>query len=110
MRKRTAVRGLILGCAVACTVAAAVFTAITHAPKTPFATVESSAARAPAVGYIVGQWEGLLAVYAADGGQPLEIFDVYIASLPPEERVRLTAGIPAVDDVALARLLEDYTG
>ena len=79
----------------------------TAAPPVP--TAESSAPTAPAVGYVVGQWEGLLAVFAAGDRQPLEVYDIYIAALPREEQVRLTAGIPAADDEALARLLEDYT-
>ena len=103
-------RGWILGGAVLAAAVSVVAAAglRTHSAPAPARTV-STAEAAPVTGYTVGQWEGLLAVFAAGGKQPLEVYDIYIAAFPHEEQVRLTAGIPAADAEALARLLEDYT-
>lgn len=110
MHKRILIRGCILGTALACVAVSGTVFALTRTPRTPPAAhAESSAAAAPAVGYVVGQWEGLLAVYAAGEQQPITVYDIYIGTFPQEEQVRLTAGIPAADEVTLARLLEDYT-
>lgn len=103
-------RGAVLGSvALLAAVGWVRFAAVHSSAAPPAAHAESSAAAAPATGYVVGQWEGLLAVYTAGEQQPLTVYDIYIGTFPQEEQVRLTAGIPAADEVTLARLLEDYT-
>ncbi len=57
----------------------------------------------------VGEWKGQLAVFFPGSDVPAEVYEVFIASLPPEEQARLRERIPADDETALARLLEDYT-
>ena len=60
-------------------------------------------------GWILGIWQGKLAVFPAGAAEPCQIYDVYVASLPPEEQERLSAGLVVPDDPTLASLLEDYT-
>ena len=61
-------------------------------------------------GFVVGTWEGRLAVFALGEAQPMQVYEVYIASLPPEEQVRLREGVTVPDRPTLAALIEDYTG
>ena len=58
---------------------------------------------------ILSQWEGKLAVFLEGNPMPDEVFDVYIASFPEEEQIRLRQGIRVTNDTELARYLEDYT-
>ena len=74
---------------------------------TPETSAESAASRE--AGWVVGVCEGKLAVFPAGAAEPTRVYEVYIASLPREERERLAAGVIAADDTALASLLEDYT-
>ena len=59
--------------------------------------------------YTIGEYNGRLAVYTDGQELPREVYDVYLATLPEEEQLRLRAGIPVEDDVQLQQLLEDYT-
>lgn len=60
--------------------------------------------------YIVGQWNGKLAVFTLPNTTaPSKIYDVYLTSLPTEEQQRLKTGIPVYDQQTLQSLLEDYT-
>ena len=82
-------------------------------PLSSSATVTGAESPAPASEpvetYIVGEWEGRLAVFAEGRQTPDQVYDVYISTLPEEEQKRLEAGIPASDEKELASLLEDYT-
>lgn len=60
-------------------------------------------------GYILGAWEGKLAVFLAGNPTPDEVFDVYLVTLPEEEQRALEAGIPIPDEETLQKRLEDYT-
>lgn len=60
-------------------------------------------------GFVIGVWENKLAVFHAGSAEPMQIYDVYIASLPEEEQERLRAGVVAENAAALASFLEDYT-
>ena len=58
----------------------------------------------------VGQWEGKLAVFTPQSNTPTAVYDVFIASLPPDEQTALRAGIAVQTEAELQGLLEDYTG
>ncbi|MCI8554371.1 MAG: hypothetical protein HFJ80_05440 [Clostridiales bacterium] len=80
--------------------------------REPIHTAESApgAKAAPAAaGYIVGAWEGRLAVFIKGDSAPSQVYDVYIATLPEEEQQRLAEGVFAAGEGELAMLLEDYT-
>ena len=60
-------------------------------------------------GFIIGVWEGQLAVFEMGAPLPTQVYEVFVASLPFEEQVRLKAGVAVPDRPALAALIEDYT-
>ena len=60
--------------------------------------------------YTIGAWEGQVAVFEGDQAFPRQVFDVYIAALPEEQRRQVLEGVPAETDAQLSVLLEDYTG
>ena len=60
-------------------------------------------------GWILGVWNGQLAVFAPGAPEPYELYDIYIASLPEEEQARLQGGVIAKSKSDLESLLEDYT-
>lgn len=64
----------------------------------------------PEAAYYLRDYHGRIAVYAAgsDAAQPLEIYDIYTRLLPEQDLLALQSGVPAADDAALQRLLEDY--
>lgn len=75
---------------------------------TPSTTV--STATSPPTGYLLGEWNGKLALYQAGHPYPEEVYDVFVRSFPAEDRERLEQGIPVADETELERLLEDYSG
>ncbi len=60
--------------------------------------------------YTIGAWEGQVAVFEGDQEFPRQVFDVYVAALPEEQRRQVLEGVPAETDAQLSVLLEDYTG
>lgn len=59
--------------------------------------------------FVIGSYDGQVAVFERGADYPMRVYDVSIAALPPEEQAKLQAGIPAADADALSVLLEDYT-
>lgn len=76
--------------------------------KSPDKSTEQSTT-AYEIGYILGQHEGKLAVYKSSSSTPIEIFDVYISSLPSHDKGELEKGIYASSEDELQILIEDYT-
>lgn len=60
-------------------------------------------------GYILSAYDGRIAVFEDRSSKPIEVFDVYISSLPYSEQNELINGIRASDKSELQRLIEDYT-
>lgn len=71
----------------------------------PARTDPESAAAAP---YILKDHGGRLAVFAAEGGEPLRVYDVYTHLLPESDVASLQKGIPVESEERLDRLLEDF--
>ncbi len=59
--------------------------------------------------FVIGDWNGQVAVFEGGEEYPIRVFDVFTAALPAEEQARVLAGIPAQDEDRLSVLLEDYT-
>ncbi len=59
--------------------------------------------------YTFSQYQGKLALYQRGYAMPVEIFDVYLDTLPEEERLLVTAGICAETDAEIQKIIEDYT-
>lgn len=82
------------------------------APTTTQSVTESATTTATSAAplYILGEWDGKLAVFTMpQTDTPSKVYDVYLSSLPAEEQTRLEAGIPVYDEKKLQSLLEDYT-
>ena len=62
----------------------------------------------PQPAYVLSVYRGQLAVFTPESDAPHEVFDTRITSLPVEEAERLYHGIPAEDDAALQKLIEEY--
>ncbi|MDR3552071.1 MAG: BofC C-terminal domain-containing protein [Clostridia bacterium] len=60
-------------------------------------------------GYIVRDYNGKVAVFSAQGGEPQQVLDVYTSTLPQEARLQLQAGIHVGTRDELLALLENYS-
>ncbi len=63
----------------------------------------------PQAQYTFSQYQGRLALYERGFSMPVEIYDVYLDSLPKEDRDLITAGINAETDAEIQKIIEDYT-
>ena len=60
-------------------------------------------------GYYLGEYGGKLATYSTSSNEPIEVFDVYVSSLPPNDVKKIREGIYASNEDDLHRLVEDFT-
>ncbi len=74
-------------------------------PKAP--TPQTTEAPTPL--YTFSQYQGRLALYQRGYAMPVEIYDVYLDSLPEEDRLQITEGISADSDAEIQKIIEDYT-
>lgn len=58
--------------------------------------------------WIVGIWQGYVAVFRENADLPETVLDMPASALPEPDRSALEQGIPVSDVQALAALLEDY--
>lgn len=59
--------------------------------------------------YRLSVYDGRIAVFVSDETEPIEVFDVFVASLPYDEQIELRNGLFATDKGELQKLIEDYT-
>ena len=59
--------------------------------------------------FVVASYNEKIAVFENGSIEPIEIFDVYVNSLPPEDIKAVNSGIHAYGSEELNRLIEDYT-
>ena len=59
--------------------------------------------------YVIGNWEGQVAVFEGRHTFPRQVYDVPVDTLPEQQRREVLEGVPAADDAELSVLLEDYT-
>ena len=59
--------------------------------------------------YVIGEWEGQVAVFENDQPFPKQVFDSFVEALPPEQQQQVRQGIPVEDETQLSLLLEDLT-
>ena len=59
--------------------------------------------------YVLSTYDGRIALFKSGYSMPVEIYDVYIDTLPEEEQKNLEKGISAQNDEQALRLVEDYT-
>lgn len=60
--------------------------------------------------YMLKEYNGKLAVFETNSEHPVEVFSIFVDSLPQVDRDLLKDGIPASTKAELLRLIEDYTG
>ncbi len=59
--------------------------------------------------YRLSVYDGRIAVFETDETEPIEVFDVFVASLPYDEQIELRNGLTATDRNELQKLIEDFT-
>ncbi|MBE6828443.1 MAG: hypothetical protein E7514_07560 [Ruminococcaceae bacterium] len=59
--------------------------------------------------YTLGVYDGRVALYKRNFSMPVEIYDVYLDTLPEADRGLIENGIYAYSDEEAERLIEDYT-
>ena len=58
--------------------------------------------------YLLKEYQQQIGVFHPGEDTPLQILDVYVATLPYADQIRLKEGIPAESEVELQALIEDY--
>lgn len=59
--------------------------------------------------YIVGVYKEKIAIFTQGDSIPIEIFDVYVTTLPPKDQKTLRKGVYVQGKAELKRMIEDYT-
>lgn len=59
--------------------------------------------------YIIGVYEEKIAVFAQGDSVPIEVYDVYVTTLPENDQKDIRKGIVVYGRVKLKYLIEDYT-
>ena len=59
--------------------------------------------------YTLSEYKGKIAVFKNQESVPIDIYDVYITTLPQHDRTLLEKGIHIETPEELQRLIEDYT-
>lgn len=103
-------KGIRIFCAVCLIFSVVILT--TDAVRTSVTGVETEAAstqEAAQAPYTLGVYQGKIASFHTGSDEPMEVFEVYLDSLPAVNRQELLRGIPAQSLQELQRLIEDYT-
>lgn len=58
--------------------------------------------------YVLKDYRGQIALFSQEKEKPIEVYDIYTSSLPPEDAVAVKKGILATESEIVA-LLEQYT-
>ena len=58
--------------------------------------------------FLLGSYNGYIALWKSGSHQPLEIFPYSVHSLPPADQARLRDGIPISSWEQLQMLMQDY--
>lgn len=59
--------------------------------------------------YTLSEYDGKLALFKRGYSMPVEIYDVYLSSLPDSEQSKIKDGISAESDDEILKIIEDYT-
>lgn len=58
--------------------------------------------------FLIGNYNGYIALWTEEGADPKKVFPYSVASLPHADQARVNAGIRVESAEDLQRLLEDY--
>ena len=75
----------------------------------PSAEKADAAVTAAEIYGVLSVWDGKLALFCGEE-TPAAVYDVWIETLPEEERKKLEIGIVATSRAAFLQLLQEYTG
>ncbi len=76
----------------------------------PFKQSSKPAVQTEAVGeYVIGVYQEKIAVFTQGDSLPIEIFDVYVSTLPALDQKELLNGVKVKGKVELRKRIEDYT-
>lgn len=59
--------------------------------------------------YTLSEYKGKVALYKSGYAMPVEIYDIYVDSLPDEEKTKVEEGIDAQTDEEIIKIIEAYT-
>ena len=59
--------------------------------------------------YIISVYDGKIAVFTQSDKLPIEVYDVYVSTLPEKDQKALQKGIKVEGKIKLKYLIEDYT-
>lgn len=59
--------------------------------------------------YIISVYKEKIAVFAQGDSVPIEVYDVYVSTLPEKDQIELKKGITVYGKNKLRYLIEDYT-
>ena len=59
--------------------------------------------------YTMAEYKGKIAVFKNNDSVPMDVFDVYVSTLPQHDRTLLENGIHIETSEELQKLIEDYT-
>jgi len=59
--------------------------------------------------YVIGVYEERVAVFAQGDSIPIEVYDVYVSTLPETDQRELKKGVKVFGKIKLKQLIEDYT-
>lgn len=59
--------------------------------------------------YTLSQYDGKLALFKRGYSMPVEIYEVYLSSLPQDEQSKIKSGISAQTDEEILKIIEDCT-
>ncbi len=79
-------------------------------PVSPAAVLGNDEADAQKPLFIIRSYDGKIAVYKNGDPTPFEVLDVYLFTLPEQDRSLLDRGIGVNSTDELVSLIEDYTG
>ena len=99
-------RMVVLAVAVAITVAAVAIWAIFRL----LLPIQEDTDRQREPQYVIGDWQGKVAVFEGQSDYPMQILEVQTRTLPETQRRQVQQGVPVRDGDRLWQVLEDYTG
>ena len=59
--------------------------------------------------YVIGVYDEKIAVFAQGDSVPIEVYDVYVSTLPESDQKALKKGVEVFGKAKLKFLIEDYT-
>lgn len=86
-----------------------ILTAVVLQTSFQSAPVEAKASSSETEQYIIGVYEEKIAVFAQGDSIPIDVYNVYVNTLPEADRTALRNGIEVSGKARLRELIEDYT-